>query len=111
MITQATQRQHPRVLLRLPIEFAVTTPFEGAIMKTISPGGLCFATSTPPIVGTRLLVRFSVPSDVGPMNAVGVVVWTRPFRPQKAEVGVRFIGIREDNHARLQKFCAEHGTT
>jgi uncharacterized protein (TIGR02266 family) len=105
-----TRRQHPRVPLRQPIEFAVTTPFEGAVMKTISQGGLCIVTSTPPLVGTRLLVRFTIPGDSEPMNAVGVTVWTRLVRPQKAEVGLKFIGLREDNQVRFQKYCAEHGT-
>jgi hypothetical protein len=41
---------------------------------------------------------------------VGVTVWTRLVRPQKAEVGVKFIGLRDDNFARLQKYCTEHGS-
>lgn len=111
MAMHTTRRQQPRVPLRQAIEFAVTTPFEGATMKTISAGGLCFVTTTPTLVGTRLLVRFSIPDDAEPINAVGVTVWTRFLRPQKAEVGVKFIGLREDNLARLQKYCEGHGMT
>jgi len=107
----ATRRQHPRAPLRLPIEFAVTTPFESAVMKTISAGGLCIVTSTPPVVGTRLLVRFAIPGgEPEPVNAVGVTVWTRLVRPQKVEVGIKFIGLRDDSFSRLQKYCAENGT-
>ena len=109
MEIQTTRRKHPRAPLRQPIEFAVTTPFEGAVMKTIGAGGLCIVTPRPPLVGTRLLIRFTIPGDEEPINAVGVTVWTRLLRPQKAEVGVRFIGLRDDNFARLQKYCTEHG--
>lgn len=110
MEISATRRLHPRVPLRQPIEFAVTTPFEGAFMKTIGAGGLCIVTATPPLVGTRLLIRFAMPGDSEPINAVGVTVWTRLLRPQKAEIGIKFIGLREENQVRLQKYCGEHGT-
>ncbi len=111
MESPATRRQYPRVPMRQPIEFAVTTPFEGAFMKTVGAGGLCLVTPTPPVVGTRLLIRFAIPGDPEPINAVGVTVWTRLVRPQRAEVGVKFIGLRDDNLIRLQKYCAENGTT
>jgi len=106
----SSRRKHPRVTLHQAIEFAVTTPFEGAVMKTVGPGGLCIVTSTPPLVGTRLLLRFTIPGDAEPINAVGVAVWARLVRPQKAEVGVKFIGLREDSFTRLQKYCVDHGT-
>ena len=109
MSVEPTRRQHPRVSVRQPMEFAVTMPFEGATMKTIGSGGLCFVTNKPVEIGTRLLLRFGIPGGTEPMNAVGVTVWAKAIRTQRAEVGIKFIGLREDNLDRLKKFCAIEG--
>ncbi len=99
------RRQSPRVSVMQPMEFAVTTPFERAVLKTLGAGGLCFMTAAPPDVGKRLLVRFHIPGYDAPVNAVGVAVWTRPVGAQQVEVGVKFIGLREDSLDCLKQLC------
>jgi hypothetical protein len=99
------RREHPRICVMQPMEFAVTTPFEKAVLKTLGAGGLCFVTATPPDVGKRLLVRFHIPGHDAPVNAVGVAVWTRPVSVQQVEVGVKFIGLREDSIESLKQLC------
>ncbi|OGP85108.1 MAG: hypothetical protein A2Y95_09560 [Deltaproteobacteria bacterium RBG_13_65_10] len=99
------RRENPRISLMQSIEFAVTTSFEHAVLKTLGTGGLCFVTSAPPQVGRQLLLRFEIPGHDQVIHAIGVIVWSRPVNAQHAEVGIRFIGLREDSLDRLRQLC------
>ncbi len=67
--------------------------------RNLSAGGLCFVTSEPVKVGTK--VDFWIPMVQPEYQGTGVIVWRRERAPKGYEVGVRFTTEDEYFRARM----------
>ncbi len=72
-----TDRVHDRVPLSLEVEYRTAGAFLVAYTSNLSKGGLFIETERPLLVGTELMLRFTIP-NVGPIEVRGSVAWVRP---------------------------------
>ena len=66
------------------------------------------STHQPEQPGTRLNLRFTPDGASDPFALEGEVIWWNPFRPGQPDnlhpgMGIRFIGLTDDDRARLQQ--------
>jgi uncharacterized protein (TIGR02266 family) len=99
-----------RAELRVPFEADVTIGSGGRLMTglagDISTGGMFVATFRPMPPGTRLSLRFRLPT--GQVVAAAIVRWTRDARPGiVAGMGVEFVDLGELDMATLKRFCGD----
>ena len=72
-----TDRVHDRIPLSLEVEYRTAGAFLVAYTSNLSTGGLFIETETPLLVGTELMLRFTIPG-AGPIEVRGSVAWERP---------------------------------
>jgi uncharacterized protein (TIGR02266 family) len=93
---------------RVSIETDVTIGGQGRVVTGVSAdvslGGIFVATYAPMAIGTRVSLRFRLPS--GQVVGGGVVRWVRPARPGRlAGMGISLDELGEVDRAVLLKFC------
>jgi uncharacterized protein (TIGR02266 family) len=93
---------------RIPIEADVTLGGHGRVQvgvaSDVSPGGLFVAVYAPVPVGTRLSLRFRLPT--GHVVGAGVVRWVRDGRPGRlAGMGIALTEVEETDRQVLERFC------
>jgi len=93
---------------RIPIETDVTLGGHGRVQvgvaSDVSPGGLFVAAYAPVPVGTRVSLRFRLPT--GQVVATGVVRWAREGRPgHLAGMGIELTELGEMDREALVRFC------
>jgi len=72
-----TDRVHDRIPLSLEVEYRTAGAFLVAYTSNLSKGGLFIETDTPLVIGTELMLRFTIPGS-GPIEVRGNVAWVRP---------------------------------
>jgi uncharacterized protein (TIGR02266 family) len=97
-----------RAAPRIPIETDVTLAGNGRVLSgvssDVSTGGLFVATYSPVPVGTRVSLRFRLPT--GQVMAVGTVRWVREARPGRlAGVGIELVELEQADRDVLTRFC------
>lgn len=98
-------RAHERVALEMEVSFATETHFFTGLSRDVSSGGIFVATYRPLRVGTRVSLSIALPD--GPLNASGVVRWTRDASEGSTPgFGVSFEGLSGEVLARVERFCA-----
>jgi uncharacterized protein (TIGR02266 family) len=96
---------------RVPFETDVTLHADGQLLNgltsDVSICGIFVATFRPLPVGTRLSLRFRLPS--GDVAATGEVRWTRRARPGiVAGMGIEFLRVDDEaDQAALTRFCGD----
>jgi uncharacterized protein (TIGR02266 family) len=95
---------------RVPVETDVTIGAGGRVFNglssDVSVGGIFVATFRPVQSGTRVSLRFRLPT--GQVMAAGVVRWTREGRPGiVAGMGIEFIDLSDLDRAALSRFCGD----
>jgi uncharacterized protein (TIGR02266 family) len=76
------------------------------LSSDISMGGMFIATFVPMQVGTRLSLRFRLPT--GQVITAGIVRWAREGRPGMiAGMGIEFVDMGELDRAALRRFCGD----
>lgn len=110
------RRQWERVLVDLEVDYRCDDTFLFAYITDISAMGIFVRTVTPEPPGTRLNLRFCVPStNIGvgstgldTLECEGVVIWINPYRPGDREnlnpgMGVQFVDLTYEQRERLKK--------
>ncbi|HEY6458539.1 MAG TPA: TIGR02266 family protein [Polyangiaceae bacterium] len=93
---------------RVPVETDVTIGGQGRVVTGVSAdvslGGIFVATYAPLPIGTRVSLRFRLPT--GQVVGAGVVRWVREGRPGRiAGMGVALDELGEVDRAVLDRFC------
>lgn len=93
---------------RIPVEADVTIGGQGRVVvgvsSDVSLGGLFVAAYTPMPAGTRVSVRFRLPS--GQVMGTGIVRWVRAARPGRlGGMGIELSELGELDRNVLAKFC------
>lgn len=93
-------RKQQRFDRRIPIEWAVGEAWESAFTKNMSIGGLYIEAEAPlPLLGTKVKVRFKVPTQKETIEAGAQVRWA-----DSDGFGVQFDGLRARDVWALGKF-------
>jgi len=97
-----------RSATRVPIETDVTVGGDGRVQvgvaSDVSHGGLFVAAYVPAPAGTRVSLRFRLPT--GQVVGAGIVRWVREGRPGRlAGMGIELTEIGEMDREVLARFC------
>jgi type IV pilus assembly protein PilZ len=100
------RRQFERVLVDLEVDYRCEDTFLFAYITDISAMGIFVQTNSPEPSGTKLNLRFMVPSQKLPFELEGEVIWVNPYRPGDREnlnpgMGVRFVDLTQADRERL----------
>jgi uncharacterized protein (TIGR02266 family) len=93
---------------RVPVETDVTIGGDARVLSGVSSDvsvhGIFVATSRPMPEGTRVSLRFRLPT--GQVVATGIVRWTRDARPGViAGMGIEFVDLCALDEAAITRFC------
>ncbi|HEX3344909.1 MAG TPA: PilZ domain-containing protein [Polyangiaceae bacterium] len=97
-----------RSAARIPLETDVTLGGQGRVQvgvaNDVSPAGLFVSAFAPMPEGTRVSLRFRVPT--GQVMGTGVVRWVREGRPGRlAGMGIELTELGELDREALSRFC------
>jgi type IV pilus assembly protein PilZ len=106
LTTGRDRRQFERVLVDLEVDYRCEDTFLFAYITDISAMGIFVQTRSPEPAGTRLNLRFTVPSQDQPFELEGEVIWVNPYRPGDREnlnpgMGIRFVDLTMSDRERL----------
>jgi uncharacterized protein (TIGR02266 family) len=96
------RRIEPRHPVVITIELAVDRGLSLNACENLSAGGAFFRHAVPYKVGTQVHVSFGLPGDARPVRCLGEVVNVPD--PREYGMGVRFIGLAEEERARIAAF-------
>ena len=100
MIEHRKQQRYER---RIAIEYTVGDTWESSFTKNMSIGGLYILAEEPfPILGTKMKVRFKVPTQKEPIEVGSQVRWS-----DSGGFGVQFDGLRARDVWALGKFLEQ----
>ena len=74
----------------------ILTPWEKAITKNISPGGIRSLVGRSIKKGDWLELNITLPSMETPMPAIGKVIWTADEKAGKIDAGIKFEEIEPE---------------
>jgi uncharacterized protein (TIGR02266 family) len=107
-------RQHQRVDYEASIDVESDDSFFTGFVRNISNGGLFVAIGHAPQVGSKVVVRFQIPTFPEPLVAEAVVRWVRPFRAESPDVmpgmGVEFLALPPEAVKAIDAFIQKHET-
>jgi type IV pilus assembly protein PilZ len=100
------RRQFERVLVDLEVDYRCEDTFLFAYITDISAMGIFVQTRSPEPPGTRLNLRFTVPSTQKSFELEGEVIWINPYRPGDREnlnpgMGIRFVDLTQSEREKL----------
>jgi uncharacterized protein (TIGR02266 family) len=98
------KRQHPRVVMGIPVSYRIGKTITAALAMDVSGGGMSIRTSRPPVRGTVLKVKFALPGSKREVDAEGVVLWSVP----KNGMGMRFTKMKSADQAAVNAFVEAH---
>ena len=106
--TRDERRKHPRVPVRIRIQYRVADQFFTDYIQNLSLGGIFVETTDPLPVHTALKVQFSLPSLEKPIVADGVVVHRVEISGGKSRaasgMGIRFSQLDEGSKRTLEAY-------
>jgi len=103
------QRQSPRLKYEASVELESDDRFYTGFSRNISGGGLFVAVASPPPVGTRLTVRFRLPTHPDPVEAEAEVRWVRDGSGDLMPgMGVRFLSLPDRVSAAIDQYLKQH---
>jgi uncharacterized protein (TIGR02266 family) len=100
-------RHHERHSVEIEITLLSDSQFYTGLTENLSEGGVFVATHALRTKGTLLIIVFSLPDSPEPIRVLGEVRWVREYSPQSdvhPGMGVRFVSLRKDDAARINKF-------
>ena len=98
------KREHPRVVMGIPVSYKIGKTITAAIAMDLSRGGMAIRTKNPPVRGTVLKVKFALPGSKRELEAEGVVCWSVP----RAGTGVQFTKVKGADQSLLDDFVEAH---
>lgn len=106
--TRDERRKHPRVPVRIRIQYRVADRFFTDYIQNLSMGGIFVETTDPLPVHTALKVQFALPSLEKPIVADGVVVHRVEISGGKSRaasgMGIRFSQLDERSKRTLEAY-------
>lgn len=97
-------RGHPRLPVKIKVDFTSDDAVRSAFSLNISAGGIYLATSKPLPSGDTVVLQLYLPSLDGPVEVLGEVVWSNAH-PDGRNDFPEGMGIRFTN---LSSFVEEH---
>lgn len=98
------RRRHPRVPISVRVRIEYTGKEFSADSSNVSAGGMFVECSQKLPIGTKVLVRFTVPMIAKyPFHAEGEVVWAA--KGEHSGLAIRFTDISEDDGALLAELA------
>ena len=98
------KREHPRVVMGIPVSYRIGKVHTAALAMDVSGGGMAIRTNNPPVRGTVLKVKFALPGSKRQLEAEGVVLWSVP----KSGMGMRFTKVKAGDQAVINGFVEAH---
>ena len=100
------RRQFERVLVDLEVDYRCEDTFLFAYITDFSAMGIFVQTRSPEPPGTRLNLRFTVPSTQKSFELEGEVIWINAYRPGDREnlnpgMGIRFVDLTQQEREKL----------
>jgi uncharacterized protein (TIGR02266 family) len=106
-VNPSDRRQSPRIRVELEVTFNSEHNFFLGLTENLSEGGLFIATHQTMPVGTRIDLKFKVPSMETPCDAKAIVRWVRHYSEDIVDtpgMGVSFISIDPAVLAAIRSF-------
>jgi uncharacterized protein (TIGR02266 family) len=108
------QRQSPRVDYEVSVDLESENQFFTGFVRNISNGGLFLTAPKPLPIGTKLVVRFTIPTLKDPVTATAEVRWARAGRMDApdtpAGMGVQFLNLSPAVAAAIDAFIRKNDT-
>ena len=98
------KREHPRVVMGIPVSYQIGKVHTAALAMDVSGGGMAIRTNKPPVRGTVCKVKFALPGSKRQLDAEGVVMWS----VAKAGMGMQFTKVKAADQALLDGFVEAH---
>jgi uncharacterized protein (TIGR02266 family) len=98
------KREHPRVVMGIPVSYRIGKTITAALAMDVSAGGMAIRTNNPPVRGTVLKVKFALPGSKRQLEAECVVCWS----VQKAGMGLQFTRVKATDQAVIGGFVEAH---
>jgi len=98
------RREHPRVVLGIPVSYRIGKTIAAALALNLSTGGVAIRTSKPVVRGTVMKLKFALPGAKREIETEAVVCWS----DQKAGMGVRFTKVKPSDQASIDGFVEAH---
>ncbi len=112
--TPEEQRFHTRIDYEASIDVESDDRFFTGFVRNISNGGVFVAGGSAPPVGTKVVVRFRIPTLADPVVAEAEVRWVRPFRRESPDLmpgmGVEFRSLPAEAVKAIDAFIQKHDT-
>jgi uncharacterized protein (TIGR02266 family) len=103
-VDPAERRTAPRTPIAIDVTLGGHGRVQVGVASDVSTGGLFVAAYAPVPVGTRVSLRFRLPT--GQVVGAGVVRWVREGRPGRlAGMGIELTGLGETDREVLLRFC------
>jgi len=111
-VTEAEKQEHrqsPRLRYEASVELESDDRFYTGFSRNISGGGLFIGVASPPPVGTRLMVRFRLPTLEDPVETEAEVRWVRDGAGEVMPgMGVRFLSLPERVSTAIDQYLKQH---
>jgi uncharacterized protein (TIGR02266 family) len=98
------KREHPRVVMGIPVSYRVGKTITAALAMDLSIGGMALRTKNPPVRGTAVKVKFALPGSKREIETEAVACWSVP----NAGVGMRFIKVKPADQNLINGFVEAH---
>jgi len=98
------KREHPRVVMGIPVSYRVGKTIAAALAMDLSAGGMAIRTKNPPVRGTVLRVKFALPGAKREVEVESVVCWS----VQRAGMGMQFTKVKPADQNIIDEFVEAH---
>ena len=98
------KREHPRVVMGIPVSYRIGKTITAALSMDLSTGGMALRTNNPPVRGTAMRVKFALPGSRREVEVEGVVCWS----VQKAGIGMQFTTVKANDQQLINNFVEAH---
>jgi uncharacterized protein (TIGR02266 family) len=98
------RRSSPRVVLGIPVAYRFGNTIAAALTLNISRGGLAIRTTNPLAVGTKVKVRFRLPTSKKDIDAQALIAWT----DRRIGMGVQFTKLADADQAEIDDYIQAH---
>jgi uncharacterized protein (TIGR02266 family) len=98
------KREHPRVVMGIPVSYRIGKTITAALAMDVSGGGMAIRSNNPPVRGTVLKLKFALPGSKRQLEAEAVVCWS----VQKAGIGLQFTKVKPADQALIDAFVEAH---
>ena len=98
------KREHPRVVMGIPVSYRIGKTITAALAMDLSAGGMAIRTKNPPVRGTVLKVKFALPGSRRELETEAVVCWS----VQKAGMGMQFTKVKPSDQNVIDGFVEAH---